>query len=110
MQHQTLRQLPHNQRPRERMISYGADALSHAELLAILIRTGTKNQSAVELATNLLQQCGSLRDLVDMSVEELTTIKGIGQAKALQLLAGIELRSEERRVGKERRARRSAED
>src|SRR5690606_6304640 len=91
MQHQTLRQLPHNQRPRERMISYGADALSHAELLAILIRTGTKNQSAVELATNLLQQCGSLRDLVDMSVEELTTIKGIGQAKALQLLAGIEL-------------------
>ncbi|MCM3632448.1 MULTISPECIES: RadC family protein [Paenibacillus] len=91
MQHQTLRQLPHNQRPRERMISYGADALSHAELLAILIRTGTKNQSAVELATSLLQQCGSLRDLVDMSVEELTTIKGIGQAKALQLLAGIEL-------------------
>ncbi|MFC6331580.1 DNA repair protein RadC [Paenibacillus septentrionalis] len=91
MQHQTLRQLPHNQRPRERMMAYGADALSHAELLAILIRTGTKDQSAVQLSTNLLQQCGSLRELVDMSVEELTAIKGIGQAKALQLLAGIEL-------------------
>lgn len=91
MQHQTLRQLPHNQRPRERMITYGADALSHAELLAILLRTGTKNQSAVELATNVLRQCGSLRQLVDMSTEELTAIKGIGQAKALQLLAGIEL-------------------
>lgn len=91
MQHQTLRQLPHNQRPRERMMAYGADALSHAELLAILIRTGTKDQSAVQLSTNLLQQCGSLRELVHMSVEELTAIKGIGQAKALQLLAGIEL-------------------
>lgn len=91
MQHQTLRQLPHNQRPRERMISYGADALSHAELLAILIRTGTKNQSAIQLSTQLLQQCGSLRELADMSVEEFTAIKGIGQAKALQLLAGIEL-------------------
>lgn len=91
MQQQTLRQLPHSQRPRERMIEYGADALSHAELLAILIRTGTKNQSAVQLSSQLLQQCGSLRELVDMSLEELTTIKGIGQAKALQLLAGIEL-------------------
>jgi len=91
MQHQTLRQLPHNQRPRERMMAYGADALSHAELLAILIRTGTKDQSAVQLSTNLLQQCGSLRELVDMSVEELTAVKGIGQAKALQLLAGVEL-------------------
>jgi DNA repair protein RadC len=91
MQQQTLRQLPHNQRPRERMIAYGVDALSHAELLAILIRTGTKNQTAVQLSTQLLQQCGSLRELVDMSVDELTSIKGIGQAKALQLLAGIEL-------------------
>lgn len=91
MQHQTLRQLPHSQRPRERMITYGADALSHAELLAILLRTGTKNQSAVQLSAQLLQQCGSLRELVDMSLDELTSIKGIGQAKALQLLAGIEL-------------------
>lgn len=91
MQHQTLRQLPHSQRPRERMITYGADALSHAELLAILLRTGTKNQSAVQLSAQLLQQCGSLRELVDMSLDELTAIKGIGQAKALQLLAGIEL-------------------
>lgn len=91
MQHHTLRQLPHSQRPRERMMSYGADALSHAELLAILIRTGTKNQSAVDLSASVLQQCGSLRKLIDMSVEELTSIKGIGQAKALQVLAGIEL-------------------
>jgi len=91
MQGQMMHQLPHSQRPRERMIAYGVDALSHAELLAILIRTGTKNQSAVQLSTNLLQQCGSLRELVDMSVDELTAIKGIGQAKALQLLAGIEL-------------------
>jgi len=86
-----LRHVPYNERPRERMLAYGADALSNAELLAILIRTGTKSQSAVGLATSVLQQCGSLRELVDISVAELTTIKGIGHAKALQLLAGIEL-------------------
>lgn len=87
----SLHNVPHNERPRERMMAYGADALSHAELLAILLRTGTKSQSAVALATTVLQHCGSLRQLVDMSVDELTAIKGIGQAKALQLHAGIEL-------------------
>ncbi len=86
-----LRHVPYNERPRERMLAYGADALSNAELLAILIRTGTKSQSAIGLATNVLQHCGSLRELVDISVSELTSIKGIGNAKALQLLAGIEL-------------------
>ncbi|WP_169082747.1 RadC family protein [Paenibacillus sp. PL91] len=86
-----LREVPHEERPRERMMKYGAEALSHAELLAILLRTGTQRQSAVHLAGTILKQCGSLRNLMDMSMEELTAIRGIGPAKALQLRAGIEL-------------------
>ncbi|MHA6485153.1 RadC family protein [Paenibacillus sp. strain BS8-2] len=86
-----LRDVPHEERPRERMMRYGAEALSHAELLAILLRTGTKRQSAIHLANSILRQSGSLRGLLDMSHEELTSINGIGPAKALQLRAGIEL-------------------
>lgn len=86
-----LRDIPHEERPRERMMSYGASALSHAELLAILLRTGTRQESAVHVAQRILKQIGSLRHLVDLSIEELTQIKGIGTAKAVQLKAGIEL-------------------
>lgn len=86
-----LQDVPHEERPRERMMRYGAEALSHAELLAILLRTGTRRQSAVHLAGTILKQCGSLRNLIDMSMEELTSISGVGPAKALQLRAGIEL-------------------
>ncbi len=86
-----LRDVPLEDRPRERMMTYGADALSHAELLAILLRTGTRNESAILLASRLLKESGSLRNLVDMSIEELTAIRGIGPAKAIQLRAGIEL-------------------
>lgn len=86
-----LRDVPNEDRPRERMMTVGAEALSHAELLAILLRTGTKRESAVTLASRILTECGSLRGLVDMSIEEMTTIRGIGPAKAVQLRAGIEL-------------------
>lgn len=86
-----LKNIPNEDRPRERLMTVGADALSHAELLAILLRTGTKSESAVLLASRILQQCGSLRGLVDMSIEEMTKIRGIGPAKAVQLRAGIEL-------------------
>ncbi|WP_308634765.1 RadC family protein [Paenibacillus silvisoli] len=86
-----LKDIPAIDRPRERMLAVGAEALSHAELLAILIRTGTKRESAVLLASRLLKECGSLRGLVDMSVAEMTKIRGIGAAKAVQLRAGIEL-------------------
>ncbi|WP_270164650.1 RadC family protein [Paenibacillus sp. SYP-B4298] len=86
-----LRDLPSEERPRERMARHGAAVLSHAELLAILLRTGTREESAVHLASRILSECRSLHNLVDMSVEELTRIKGIGTAKALQIKAGIEL-------------------
>ncbi|QCT01975.1 DNA repair protein RadC [Paenibacillus algicola] len=86
-----LRDIPHDERPRERMMAYGASALSHAELLAILLRTGTRQESAVHVAQRILQQAGSIRELSDLSITELTQIKGIGPAKAVQLKAGIEL-------------------
>ncbi|MDF2713936.1 MAG: repair protein RadC [Paenibacillus sp.] len=87
----TMRDVPMEERPRERMLRAGANALSNAELLAILLRTGTINESAVALAQRLLIEAGGLRRLVDMNTEQLTALKGIGYAKALQVQAGIEL-------------------
>ncbi|WNS43587.1 DNA repair protein RadC [Paenibacillus sp. MMS20-IR301] len=86
-----LRDLPHEERPRERMMHYGAESLSQAELLAILLRTGAHRESAIHIAQRLLGIAGGLRGLADLSIEELTSIKGIGPAKAVQLKAGIEL-------------------
>ncbi|QGQ95391.1 JAB domain-containing protein [Paenibacillus psychroresistens] len=86
-----LRDVPHDERPRERMQLFGAQALSNAELLAILLRTGTFAESAVHLAQKVLIEAGSLRNLVDMSKDQLMMIKGIGPAKALQVQASIEL-------------------
>ncbi|CAJ1313927.1 DNA repair protein RadC [Paenibacillus sp. PK4536] len=96
-----LRDVPQEERPRERMMNYGAEALSHAELLAILLRTGTKDESVVHLANRIMRQVGSIRQLVDLSIEELTEIKGIGTAKAIQIKAGIELGRRITRTGKE---------
>ncbi|GBF73919.1 hypothetical protein PA598K_02244 [Paenibacillus sp. 598K] len=98
-----MRDVPSEDRPRERMMQFGAEALSHTELLAILLRTGTRSESAVHLASRILQSCGSLAGLVDMSLEELTAIRGIGPAKAVQLRAGIELGRRLSREGRETR-------
>jgi DNA repair protein RadC len=86
-----LRDVPQEERPRERMLQQGAQALSNTELLAILLRTGTYNESAVRVAQRVLTESGTLRNLVDMSLTQLTTIKGIGNAKGLLIQAGIEL-------------------
>lgn len=86
-----LREIPKEERPRERLLQFGAEALSNAELLAILLRTGTISESAVKLASKVLATAGGLRNLVNITVEQLEAIKGIGKAKALQLKAGIEL-------------------
>ncbi|MDF2725173.1 MAG: repair protein RadC [Paenibacillus sp.] len=87
----TMRDVPQEERPRERMLRSGAQALSNAELLAILLRTGTVNESAISLAQRLLVEAGGLRKLLEMDVSQLTALKGIGNAKALQVQAGIEL-------------------
>jgi len=86
-----LKDWPSEERPRERMMRLGPQALSHAELLAILLRTGTRNESAVHLAQRVLHECGGLRRFAERSWEDLTQISGIGPAKALELQASLEL-------------------
>lgn len=80
-----------NERPRERLESAGATALSNYELLAILLRVGIKGMSAIELAKQLLSQLGGLHGLRKTSFEQLKNTKGVGAAKAAQILAAVEL-------------------
>ena len=83
---------PEGERPRERLLAHGPQALSDAELLAIYLRVGVRGKSAVDLARELLQRFdGSLSALVDASLEELASVSGIGTAKAAQLKASFEL-------------------
>lgn len=86
-----IKDFPAEDRPRERLIRTGAESLSNQELLAILLRTGTKEESVLELANRLIRHFEGLRFLKDASLEEMTAIKGIGTAKAVQILAAIEL-------------------
>lgn len=84
--------LPDQERPRERVLRFGADALSTRELLAILIRNGTRGKSALDLATELLQHfSGSLPRLSAAKVSEISQISGLGPAKAITLLATFAL-------------------
>lgn len=83
--------LEEGERPRERMAHVGPGALSHAELLAILLRTGLQGENAVQLAQRLLQECGGLRGLAQRSLTELAGLRGLGLAKAAQIKAGFEL-------------------
>lgn len=82
---------PVQERPRELLLSKGAQSLSDAQLLAILLRIGRIDSSAVEVAMDVLTQLEGLRGLANRSLEELCAISGIGPAKAAQILAAIEL-------------------
>ncbi|WP_153131372.1 RadC family protein [Dechloromonas hortensis] len=83
---------PEGERPRERLLSHGAEALSDAELLAIYLRVGVRGKSAVDLARDLLQRFdGRLGVLAEATLEELASVSGIGMAKAAQLKASFEL-------------------
>lgn len=88
----TIKDLPFSERPREKIINYGVESLSNAELLAVLIRTGDKSQTAIEVSQNLLKiDNRGLACLVDISLEDLMKIKGIGECKACQILSAIEI-------------------
>lgn len=78
-------------RPHERLIRQGADSLSNQELLAIMLRTGTKEESVLTLANRILLYFERLHGLKHATLEELKSIKGIGEVKAVQILAVIEL-------------------
>ena len=86
-----IRDLPENERPRERLAQRGESALSSPELLAILLRVGVEGMSAVDLGNELLVEFEGLRGLHAASFEELCAVKGVGSAKAAQLKAAIEL-------------------
>ena len=90
-----IKEIPQSERPYEKLEMYGAQALSNAELLAIIIKNGTKEESSVMLAQKILSMQkstqDSLRFLQDISIKEFMSIKGIGKVKAIQLLAVCEL-------------------
>lgn len=82
---------PVDERPRERLLRLGAAPLSDAELLAIFLRVGMRGQTAVDLARGLLLHFGSLERLFEASVEEFSSLPGMGPAKYVQLQAIIEM-------------------
>jgi DNA repair protein RadC len=86
-----LKDQPVNERPRERLVNLGADSLSHAELIAILLRTGLKGMNAVEIGKQLMQKFGSLQLLARASIEDLRSVRGIGRDKAVALVAAFTL-------------------
>lgn len=100
-----IKDVPKEDRPRERLLRVGSSHLSNQELLAILIGTGTKEETVTTLANRVLMHFEGLKLLRDATIEELTSIKGIGEAKGVTILAALELgkrlnqyRAEERYV------------
>jgi DNA repair protein RadC len=86
----TIHDLPRVERPREKLIKYGPDRLSNAELLAIILRTGRKGENVLALAARILRRI-SFADLPHTALADLKQISGIGSAKACELLASVEL-------------------
>ena len=91
-----MKELPISERPYEKLELYGAEVLSNAELLAIIIKTGTKKETAISLAQKILSlnknyNKNNLRFLQEVSIEELISIKGIGKVKAIQIKAACEI-------------------
>lgn len=89
--HLTVKELPEDLRPRERLLRDGVKALANHELVALILRTGTRSETAMDLATRILVERGGLRGLMDSTVEELSSIKGVGLAKAATLKGALEL-------------------
>jgi DNA repair protein RadC len=86
-----IKDYPVHERPRERLLKNGPEALSNHELLAILLRTGTKHMSALQLAHHIIQHFDGLRHLKEATIGEWKEINGIGNAKAVELMAAIEI-------------------
>lgn len=94
-----IKDLPEDQRPREKLLKYGAEKLTDTELLAILLRTGTKGKSAIEIANEIIKSAGgSFRGLAGKDISEITRISGIKNAKVITLSAALEIN---RRISKQ---------
>jgi DNA repair protein RadC len=94
----TIKQLPPELRPRERLLAAGSSALSDGELLGLLFGIGSRKKTAVELAGEVISEAGGLYGLYDVSVHELLEVNGIGEAKACIILAAVELARRIRQV------------
>lgn len=86
-----IREMPEGERPRERLRDYGSSALSNAELIAILLRTGTVRENVLDMSSRLLSRYSGLNGLARLSFGELCAEHGLGEAKAAQLRAALEL-------------------
>ena len=87
----TICEWPNDERPREKLFKYGEKHLTNSELLAILLRTGTQGQSALDLARKVIQTFKTFRHMSDTSLDEWTHFKGLGQAKLAQIKAALEI-------------------
>lgn len=86
-----IKDMPNYERPRERFMAYGASQLNTYELLAIILRVGSQNESVIDLSRRLIKEVSHIDALRDMTLNELIQFKGIGQAKAITILSAIEL-------------------
>ena len=95
----TIKELPEDERPREKLLKYGADKLSDTELLAILLRTGTKGKSAIDMAEEILKNAGgTFKGLAGKDTEDITKMLGVKNAKVATMAAALEI---SRRVSKQ---------
>lgn len=85
-----IKELPNESKPREKLLYYGVENLSNADLLGIILRTGTKDSNAIDLANYILNKVGSINNLANIGVRELSKFKGVGNIKAITILASIE--------------------
>lgn len=86
-----INDIPKNERPMEKLLKYGADDLTNAELLAVLLRSGTRGENIISLSTRLLSEVGGLDGLLHINLDEVKKLKGIKDVKACQIVAMMEL-------------------
>ena len=86
-----IKDIPKSDRPRERLLCYGAKNISNEDLISIILKTGTKDNSVRDLSMTLLSKFNDVRNLKDLEVCNITEIRGIGKVKAIELIAAIEL-------------------
>ena len=86
-----IKTLPLEENPREKALAYGIENLSNVELLALILRTGHKNESVIQLSQRLLKEIGGFAQLTNVTYADLTSLKGIKQAKAIEILSIIEI-------------------
>ncbi len=84
-------EIPKKERPRERFLKYGVESLSNSELISIILNTGTKGLSVVDLSNNILKNIDDITDLKNITLNKLKSIDGIGMVKAIKLISSIEL-------------------